>query len=120
MPRFFSKAGSVFASFQEDTQETVDLAIDHDSLNWKIPRIIKDRQDYKLCEYLINERYPNLMEIYNNCRAMFGNGITLPNSGFKRLALAMNIMTYKSSPTTTDVIMLVPADIDRFLIACNY
>ena len=120
MPRFFTKAGSVFANFQEDSQETMDVMLSYDSDLWKIPRIIKDKQDYKLCEYLINERYPNLIEIYTNCRAIFGNGITIPCSGFKRLALAMKIMTYKAFNQTGDITMLAPTDVDRFLIACNY
>ena len=70
---------------------------------------------------MINEKYPNLMQIYQTMRGVFGNNYSIPCSGFKRMCNEMKIMrTANTQKRESEILLLTNTDIERFLLAANY
>ena len=70
----------------------------------------------------IRDDYAELKEMYEHFRAVFGNVQGITSSGFKKLTHKLGILDdhrYKAQKDP-NAIQLVPSDIDRFMIACNY
>ena len=82
----------------------------------------RDPQDLRRLEYLLREEYPNMLDIYDSFRAEFGNIYSIPCSGFKKLTAAMGILKQSQFAKQEDlsVMNIIPADIERFMIACNF
>ena len=122
-PRFFVKAGSVFSGFNDNSADIGNKCFEYDAKMWKLPKIMRrDPQDLRRLEYLLREEYPNMLEMYDSFRAEFGNIYSIPCSGFKKLTAAMGILKQSQFAKQDDpsVINVIPADIERFMIACNF
>ncbi len=64
LPRYFSKAGSVFANFVESDAGVGFKCFDYDAKIWKLPKIVRrDAGDLSRLEEMIQQDYPNMLEI---------------------------------------------------------
>ena len=74
--RVFNKDDSVFAPWKEDSNQSLNQAVEADVLYWKIGKVIKDEQDYKDVVKLLKDNMAFLKDVYLD--ASMGGKSTFP------------------------------------------
>ena len=75
---------SNFATFKESTKVTFDKCFSVDHKLWKLNRFIKDKDDFKTTELVLNENYDKLVGLFDFVRALgHGDISSLDSSEFR-------------------------------------